>query len=115
VNNETTIITFTLRTVGVTEDQWISSTATTMEDDTIESVERARVRNLKALHTSLATPPPALTPLGLSSAWREPYDDLRVTIHEKIIRQDLISGEALEERELGTHTTRYYLMNLEEN
>jgi hypothetical protein len=114
VNNETVIIAYTLRTIAVTADQWISSIATTMEDDTIGAVQQAHSRNMKALHTNLATPPP-LAPLGLSSAWREPYNELLVTIHETVIKQDLISGEALDERNLETYTIRYDLMNTEEN
>lgn len=114
VNNETVIIAYTLRTIAVTADQWIASIATTMEDDSVVAVEQARIHNMKSLHTNLATPPP-MAPMGLSSAWREPYDDLRVTIHETIIKQDLISGMALDERELETYTVRYDLMNLEEN
>mgnify|MGYP003511747435 CR=1 FL=1 len=114
VNNETVIIAYTLRTVAVTADQWIASIATTMEDDSIVAVEQASARNMKAIHTNLAVPPP-LAPMGLASAWREPYDDLRVTIHETIIKQDLISGIALDERQLETYTTRYDLMNTEEN
>lgn len=113
VNNETVIIAYTLRTIAVTADQWIASVATTMEDDTLGAVQQAHVRNMEAIHKNLAVPPPV--PEGMASAWREPYNELLVTIHETVIKQDLISGEALDERNLETYTIRYDLMNTEEN
>jgi hypothetical protein len=113
VSNETVIIAYTLRTTAVTEHQWIAYVSTTMEDDTIGAAQEAHRRNLKALHTNLAIPPPV--PEGMVSAWREPYNELLVTIHEKVIEQDLISGLSLSERNLETYTIRYDLMDLEEN
>lgn len=109
----TDIITYTLRTIAVTEHQWISMTATTMEDDSIPSVEEARRTNLRAIHKSIAIPPSM--DLGVPSTWREPFADMKVTVSDSIIKQDLMTGAALEERELERYTVSYGSMNPEEN
>lgn len=107
------IFAYTLRTISVTENQWISIAATTMEDDSIPSVEMARSANLKSLHASLAAPPPM--ELGVPTTWREPHDDMKVTVTDTIVRHDLVTGEIHEERELESYTIKYAAMNTEEN
>lgn len=103
---------YSLRTIAVTEFQWISIAATTIEDDTIPSVEAARSRNLKELHETISTEPPGL---GLPSTWRKPTSDMKVTVRDTIVKQDLTTGKTLEERELAEYILPYYAMNPEEN
>ena len=104
---------FTFRTVAVIENQWISIASTTMETDSLPYVEAARVENLQALHQNLAVPPPM--DLGRGSTWREPKDDMMVTITDTIVKHDLMTGATLDERPLEPYNILYRSMNPEEN
>ena len=105
---------YSLHTLAVTEFQWVVTAATTMEDDSIPAVDRARAVNLKTLHRMLAMAPP-WEDTDVPSEWRPPTDDMKVTVHDTIIRKDLMTGRTLEERELAKYDLPYYVMNPEEN
>lgn len=106
------ILSFSLRTISITESGWISHSATTMEDDSIPSVEGARRRNLNDLHHWIAKPPPPL--FSTLATWKEPDSDMEVKIHETVILQDLNTGKKISERELEEYTIPYSFMENEE-
>lgn len=106
---DSSVVVYTLRTICVTEHQWIARAETTMEDDSIESVTVARAENLLSLQRNLSTAPPMM--FGrIPSTWREPYEDMKVTVEEKIIKQDLMTGDLIYERGLEAYTIPYKYM-----
>jgi hypothetical protein len=84
-------------------------TATTMEDDLIDSVVVARAENLLTLQGQLRKEPPRVFMLP-PPAWREPHDDMVVTVSETLIKQDLMSGKALSEREMEKYEIPFQYM-----
>jgi len=102
-------IVYSFRSISVTETNWISQTSTTMEDDSIDAVSMARAENLAELHRLIAVPPPPLF-ARITSSWREPYDDMSVEIQETLIKQDLMTGKSLSEREMEPYKIPYQYM-----
>lgn len=96
---------YSLRTIAITEHQWITVAATSMLDKTDPSVRAAQAENSVVLHRSLANQPPML--LGQATTWREPEPEMKVTVHDTIVKQNLVTGEAVEEHELKPYVVLY--------
>ena len=105
----TSFPTWTLRTVAVTEHQWITVAATVIEDDSVDAVADGRTTNLQTIYRNLTQRPPGLT-LGQGATWHDPYPEMRVEVHDTLVRQDLETGVSLEERALTTYTLPYDAM-----
>lgn len=107
------IIAYTLRTIAITQHQWIAAANTVLEGDSVDDVDKARAENLQTLHHTLAQPPPKR--LSKGTTWQQPYHDMSVTIHDTLTKHDLMTGKTLDERELAKYDIPYYAMNPEEN
>jgi hypothetical protein len=100
---------FTLRAISVTERGWISHTATTMEDDSEMSLRLARAENLMNLHSIIAKEPAGFA-LRIPTTWSPPSDDMKVTVRETIIKQDLMTGKNLGETDVDDYEILYAQM-----